>query len=231
MRKKIFLLIFLLFMSCADDGNGNVTDEDIVYGGKLGTSNVALDANKAVIRTEESPIGNLLGDAIYWYITNKMEIQIDFAIQNSGGIRFNEETRKDGIYPAGDFTENMVLEILQFPNTIAVVELSGLQLKEILEHSVALIEESKGQFLTFSKGVIATFDISKDQGVHDFVSGAEKIDFDSMYEKLQNFIRYQKENFPKVKLEQCILDFSKKKALYGNSNGVKLSSEKGIYNF
>ena len=118
----------------------------------LGTITVDLNANNRVVRKKEALIGNLICDAIYKSLLSKGKT-IDGAFVNGGNIRFNSEIRPNGIYPAGQFTDQMVTEMMPFGNEIMIVKVNGRQLKEIFERSLANYPVAKGPFLQISKGI------------------------------------------------------------------------------
>lgn len=153
------LAIFLLLASCCKEPEQT---EPV----SLGEISVDLDANKNHIRTEESLIGNLVADAFMDYAFSKGK-QVDFALVNSGNIRFNPETRPSGIYPAGLFTGEMVDEMLPFGDFGEIVKVTGTELKEIFERSVAQLPEAKGPFLQLSEGVKIEVDLSKQRQIID----------------------------------------------------------------
>ena len=97
----------------------------------IGESKVDLDARESFIRRQETNLGNLVADS--W--TSWIEGTI--ALVNSGSIR------GDKIYPSGEITYKSALEILPFMNEIYEVELTGEQLKQILEISASSIIVSK----------------------------------------------------------------------------------------
>lgn len=142
----IFAVVAMFMVSC--NKNEEVTPDQIVYG----EVTVDLDVNKSYIRTQEAPVGNFVCDAMADYVRSEGH-EIDFAVFNAGGIRFDAETRPDGIYLAGDFTEADANEMFPFGNTITVVEVTGEELKSIFEHSVSLISQAEGVFLQVSSEV------------------------------------------------------------------------------
>ena len=75
------------------------------------------------------------------------------------------------------------------------------------------------------------FDIAEFQEKKSFQSGKKSADMDAMYDKLLEFSDYTKSKYPKVILEQAIIDFTHRKGIFANSNGVYFDIEKGIYNF
>ncbi|MEA5477568.1 5'-nucleotidase C-terminal domain-containing protein [Pseudanabaena galeata UHCC 0370] len=101
----------------------------------IGKSLVALDGDRVKLRTSETPLGNLIADAI---LAKTKVDQVQVAIVNAGGIRNG--------FPLGDITMGNVLEALPFGNTITRVELTGKQLIEALESGVSMAEQGEGRF-------------------------------------------------------------------------------------
>lgn len=75
----------------------------------------------------ETPWGNLLTDLMREV---GEEMTVDVGIQNAGGIRSNST------YGPGEITAKDVTNILPFPNTIEVWEVTGEQLRSYLKNSV-----------------------------------------------------------------------------------------------
>ena len=101
----------------------------------IGKSLVALDGDRILMRTSETPLGNLIADAI---LAKTKGDRVQVALINSGGIRNG--------FPLGNIMMGNVLEALPFGNTITRLELTGKQLLEALEHSVSLAEKEEGRF-------------------------------------------------------------------------------------
>jgi 5'-nucleotidase / UDP-sugar diphosphatase len=72
----------------------------------------------------ESALGDLIADAMRW----KTGAQI--ALENAGGIR--------GDIPAGPLTRNQVITAVPFVNSLVTMNLTGAQLRELLEQSLTL---------------------------------------------------------------------------------------------
>lgn len=163
MRKHYIVVLILIslisFNSCQ---RKNRSPEPKV----LGTLVVDLDANKIVVRKKEALIGNMILDAFKNDIENRNKA-IDFFIFNGGDIRFSSTKRPNGIYPAGDFTAEMVDEMLPFGNTNVIVKVTGIQLKEIFERSVAQYPLDQGPFLQVSKEMQIVIDTTKSPQVLD----------------------------------------------------------------
>jgi 2',3'-cyclic-nucleotide 2'-phosphodiesterase (5'-nucleotidase family) len=126
----------------------------------LGALLVDLDANKTVVRKREALMGNMILDAFKNDMENRNK-PVDFFISNGGGMRFSETKRPNGIYKAGDFTSEMVDEMLPFGNTNAIVTMTGSQLKEVFERSLAQYPLAQGAFLQVSKELQIVIDTTQ----------------------------------------------------------------------
>lgn len=76
------------------------------------------------VRGTEVPLGNLITDALLDY-GRRQGWQTDVAFYNQAGVRAS--------LPAGEITFGALYQVLPFANTIVQVELTGVQLKEVLE--------------------------------------------------------------------------------------------------
>lgn len=92
----------------------------------IGATNVFLDGNRPIVRTEETNLGNLICDAMLWK-TEGVGSQI--CITNGGGIRTS--------IPTGDVTMGQVLTVLPFGNTVATLGLVGSDVIVALENGVS----------------------------------------------------------------------------------------------
>jgi len=171
MNKKIILILITLFVfmiSCVPDPLTCTRTGEVI-----GLVTVDLDLSSKSIRTKEAPIGNYIADSVmefldndnmseirlqqYFHVTG--DFKVDFAIVNAGNIRHCNFS--DKIEAGTDFTTGMIDELLPFKSNVYVVQVRGDELKQILEHSVAKIEDTKGQFLQFSKELSITVDKTK----------------------------------------------------------------------
>jgi len=71
----------------------------------------------------ESPLGLLLAELMRLGVARATGQQVDLALQNGGGIR-NE-------LPAGPLTYGDLFEVLPFDNRVALMQLTGAQLKQL----------------------------------------------------------------------------------------------------
>ncbi|MBA3450238.1 MAG: 5'-nucleotidase C-terminal domain-containing protein, partial [Chloroflexia bacterium] len=114
-------------------------------------------------RTCESLVGDIITDAL------RVTYGTDFAITNSGGIRADLTCPPEG----GDFcptdagpfpiTEGQVLTVLPFGNVAVTVDVSGAELKAMLEAGVAAMPEASGAFPQVS-GLCFTYDLGAEPG-------------------------------------------------------------------
>ena len=122
--------------SIIDDYN-----EDIAYlFDEIGTSEVHLvaydDDNSWAVRKRETNAGDFVADA-YRTVTGA-----DVAIANGGGIRAEIEV--------GGVTRKNLMDINAFNNEMCVLEVTGQQLVDVLEHGARECPESLGGFLQVS---------------------------------------------------------------------------------
>ena len=147
----------------------------------IGESSVLLEGTRALVRSEETNLGNLICDAMLW-ATEGEDTQI--CIQNGGGIRAS--------IPPGDVTMGEVLEVLPFGNQIATFGLTGADVWAALENGVSQWESGAGRFPQVG-GLKYVFDPSLDPGsrivsVHvEQADGTyEPIDLEEVYKLTSN---------------------------------------------
>lgn len=64
-----------------------------------------------------------------------------------------------------------------------------------------------------------------------FQLGAEAPDAPAMYDRLKEFLADTGRRYPKTKLEQCLVDFTLSRTVFGNSHGVLFDQTGGLYDF
>ena len=106
----------------------------------IATTTFALDGRDVVNRAKESPLGDLVTDAI------RSGTGADAAIMNAGTMRI------DDVIPAGPVTNYQIESIFLFPDEarIMVFPIKGARLREILERGVAEGVVGKGAYLQVS---------------------------------------------------------------------------------
>ena len=101
----------------------------------IGQTQPVLDGTRAIVRTQETNLGNLICDALLW----KTEAQgTQICITNGGGIRAS--------IAAGQMTMGQVLTVLPFGNTVATLGLLGSDVIAALENGVSQYQTQAGRF-------------------------------------------------------------------------------------
>ncbi|EDV20502.1 5'-nucleotidase [Trichoplax sp. H2] len=129
---------------------------------EIGKTYVFLDGQRTTIRLRESNLGNLFTDAmVHQYLRNPSSTawnDVGIALCNGGGIRNPIDVTR----PPGIVTMEDILTVLPFRNTVDVIELQGIFLRQALELSVRDYNpvDAHGRFLQMS-GVRVVYDLSK----------------------------------------------------------------------
>ncbi|WP_128425195.1 5'-nucleotidase C-terminal domain-containing protein [Gudongella oleilytica] len=139
----------------------------------VGKTLVELDGVREHVRAGETNLGNLITDAM------RISTGADVAFTNGGGIRASID--------AGDITVNEVLTSFPFTNTLAVIDVTGAELKAAIEHGVKDFPAPAGQFPHVS-GMKYTFDAGKPAGerVTEVMIGDEALDPAKTYKVVTN---------------------------------------------
>jgi 2',3'-cyclic-nucleotide 2'-phosphodiesterase (5'-nucleotidase family) len=111
-----------------------------------------LDSRNAAVRGGEAAIGNLFADAL------RASMGADIALVNGGGFRGNRSYE-----PGTRLTRRDVLRELPFGNKAYLLELSGAQLRSVLEQAFAKAERLTGAFPQVS-GLTIRADVTRPAG-------------------------------------------------------------------
>ena len=112
---------------------------DAIFNIPIVTTDVEVDTREEFVRRNESTFGNLVADVL------REETGADVALINAGQIR------GAAVYPAGTVITRKDLQAeLPFPDSISVIDISGIDLLAALEHAVAQTEQLRGQFVQIS---------------------------------------------------------------------------------
>jgi 2',3'-cyclic-nucleotide 2'-phosphodiesterase (5'-nucleotidase family) len=103
-----------------------------------------VDISKPVVRTADNPVGQMVAEAYaHAFDARAAGARPDLAVLNSGSVR------SDGIcgqarttLKKGAVTRGVLREVLYFDNRILVGTLTHHQLKNVLEHAVAVLSPS-----------------------------------------------------------------------------------------
>jgi 2',3'-cyclic-nucleotide 2'-phosphodiesterase (5'-nucleotidase family) len=110
-------------------------------GERIGQAAIDFDIRRSSVRTQETPIGNVVADAIFETATRKCSAGDlpcpDFALQNAGGIRPETSCGLRDEIPSGPVYEQDVKDLLPFENELAVVRFTGADIMLALEHAVS----------------------------------------------------------------------------------------------
>ena len=115
----------------------------------IGQSANDIAWSSPLVRTKESPLGNLAADALRDYC------DADIAIQNGGGVRAG--------LTAGDVTVGDIFAMLPFDNKVTLVEVTGQTVWDALENGISGYPATDGRFPQVS-GLSYTFDGAKPAG-------------------------------------------------------------------
>jgi 2',3'-cyclic-nucleotide 2'-phosphodiesterase (5'-nucleotidase family) len=119
---------------------------------KIGFFGSDTQTSRSLVRTMEMPLGNFIADALKHYA------ETDIGIINGGAIR------GDKMYTEGSLiTRRDIATELPFRSHVAVLSVTGQQLKIALENSVSKLEIAGGRFLQVS-GISFTYSIKKPVG-------------------------------------------------------------------
>ncbi|MBC8253108.1 MAG: 5'-nucleotidase C-terminal domain-containing protein, partial [Ardenticatenia bacterium] len=147
----------------------------------IGQAAVNLEGTRALVRSQETNLSNLICDAMLWE-TAVEGTQI--CVQNGGGIRAS--------IPAGDVTMGQVLEVQPFGNQIATFGLTGADVWAALENGVSCYETQCGRFPQVG-GLRYFFDPSLGVGsrivsveVKNAEGGYDPINLDTVYKLTSN---------------------------------------------
>ncbi|UOQ84796.1 5'-nucleotidase C-terminal domain-containing protein [Gracilibacillus salinarum] len=116
--------------------------------------NPRLSDSDVSVRANETALGNLITDAMLTKAQEK-EPGVVIAMQNGGGIR--------AAIDQGPITVGEVIAVLPFGNDPVVAELTGAEIKKILEHSVRQAPEESGGFLQIA-GMKFNYDSTNEPG-------------------------------------------------------------------
>jgi 2',3'-cyclic-nucleotide 2'-phosphodiesterase (5'-nucleotidase family) len=149
-------LVILMGTACAVYNDSCPVTEPEVWG----EINVELDIRRTFVRQCEAPVGSFIADSVlnyeYGLKDGVSDINPSVALINAGAIRdevaCGEGEEKRESIPKGPVTDQDILQLLPFDNTIVVVKMTGNQLKNVLEWGVSSLnlpgeESEEGHFL------------------------------------------------------------------------------------
>lgn len=108
------------------------------------------------VRKNETALGNIITDGMLSKAKQYTNKEVIMAVQNGGGIRSS--------IGEGPITVGEAITVLPFGNTLAIMDVTGAELKAAFEVSVGSYPDESGGFLHVSTGTKVEFDSSKPAG-------------------------------------------------------------------
>jgi 2',3'-cyclic-nucleotide 2'-phosphodiesterase (5'-nucleotidase family) len=119
---------------------------------QIATTAVLLDSRTVTVRSGEAAMGNLFADAL------RTSTGADAALINGGAMRANKS------YPPGSALKRSdIFAELPFGNHVALIEISGKDLKAAIENGLSLLPQPAGRFPQVS-GLAIAADVSQPAG-------------------------------------------------------------------
>ncbi|QYX79098.1 bifunctional metallophosphatase/5'-nucleotidase [Streptomyces akebiae] len=119
----------------------------------------------------ESPMGDLIADAQYWY-GKALDPEVDLALMNPGGVRAPLTYAAKGTEGDGVVTYAEGFTVQPFSNTVNLQDFTGAQLISILKEQVSGTNTAVPKVLLPSSGLTYTLDLTK--------SGADRVVADTV---------------------------------------------------
>lgn len=174
------------------------TEQDAILAQPAGASPAELDGVWEHLRIGETNLGKAIASA---YI---LETGADVAFENAGGIRAS--------IPKGDITYNDIIAVSPYGNYIVTKQVTGAQLKEIMETVLQIKQEciaandsgeydawpdNSGSYLQFA-GMTVTYNPALEQGkrITSIEVGGESLDENKLYTVATNNYAAGSSNFP-----------------------------------
>lgn len=137
---------------CSDEDvakikNDWMTEVDDQLGQTIGSASVTLDnyaGEDRLVRIQETNTGDFTADALY-YLFDEMEMDVDVAIMNGGGIRNTAVT--------GDLTYKVCKDIHTFGNVACLQTVTGQQLLDALEWGAISVGTAENGSLLHVAGI------------------------------------------------------------------------------
>ncbi len=139
---------------------------DSIMDGAVGEAGLDLDGKN--VRLRETNLGNLVADIL------REKAGADGAIINGGGIRTS--------ISKGEVRVKDVYSVLPFDNYVVAMKLSGVQIKEALEHGVSGVQDEEGKFPQIS-GLTFTYSKSSIKGsrIKEIIIGGRPLEPGRVY--------------------------------------------------
>lgn len=131
--------------------SGWMSQVDEQLGQVIGRAEVTLDNydenGNRLVRTQQTNSGDFAADALY-YVFDSMDLDVDVAVMNGGGIRNTAIT--------GDMTYKTCKDMLPFGNVACLQTVTGQQLLDMLEWSTRDVGRAENGSLLHVSGITYT---------------------------------------------------------------------------
>jgi 5'-nucleotidase len=132
----------------------------------IGQTDSGLDGTRELVRTQETTMGNAVCDGFLYTArkdiedNDRLNVTVDFAFTNGGGIR-NSVVLEEG----SNITVYDTLSILPFSNYLTLITgITPRTLKQIFERSFESLPDAGGQYLQVSEGIKVEYDSTRPAG-------------------------------------------------------------------
>ncbi|HBE9435247.1 membrane-associated 5'-nucleotidase/phosphoesterase [Clostridioides difficile] len=161
----------------------------------IGVTTNTLDGSYENVRTKETNLGNLISDILL------DKTKADISLFNGGNIRDTIEK--------GNITIRDIVDVFPFSNTIVTKELTGAQIKDVLEHGVKIYPEKSSAFLQVG-GISYYFNPKQKEGerITSIQKEGKPLDLDKKYVVATNdYIASGGDEFPCFSKEPILKEF------------------------
>lgn len=161
----------------------------------IGVTTNTLDGSYENVRTKETNLGNLISDILL------DKTKADISLFNGGNIRDTIEK--------GNITRRDIVDVFPFSNTIVTKELTGAQIKDVLEHGVKLYPEKSSAFLQVG-GISYYFNPKQKEGekITNIQKEGKPLDLNKKYVVATNdYIASGGDEFPCFSKEPILKEF------------------------
>lgn len=161
----------------------------------IGVTTNTLDGSYENVRTKETNLGNLISDILL------DKTKADISLFNGGNIRDTIEK--------GNITRRDIVDVFPFSNTIVTKELTGAQIKDVLEHGVKLYPEKSSAFLQVG-GISYYFNPKQKEGekITNIQKEGKPLDLNKKYVVATNdYIASGGDEFPCFSKEPVLKEF------------------------
>lgn len=157
---------------------------DEFAGQVVGEITADITGDASTCRCEETSLGNLIADAILWGTEGEAGGEAEIALMNIGGIRANLvfNAISHGEQP-GEVTYAEAYAVAPFGNIVVSLDLTGDQLKRVLEQQYDPDRGRQYLHLAGSEGLTYTWDKGADEGeqISDLQLNGTPIEDDEIY--------------------------------------------------